>query len=40
VLDVINRQSMLFDVLDVAARFLIPDDLLPHGGFLTRLLPL
>jgi hypothetical protein len=37
VLDIINRQSMLFDVFDVAARFFIPDDLLPHGP-LSRLL--
>src|SRR5262245_16502056 len=37
VLDIVNRQSVFFDVLDVAARFLVPDDLLPHDCvLLTR----
>jgi hypothetical protein len=30
-LGVVNRQSMLFDVFDIAAGFIIPDDLLPQG---------
>jgi hypothetical protein len=31
---------MLFDVFDVAAWFIIPDDLLPRDCFLLRLVPL
>jgi hypothetical protein len=34
VLDIVNRQSMFLNVLDVAARFFIPDDLSPQGWFL------
>jgi hypothetical protein len=30
VLDVIDRQPMLFNVFDIAACFFIPDDSLPH----------
>jgi hypothetical protein len=35
-LDVVHRQAVRLDVLDVAARFVIPDNLPPHAGVLLR----
>jgi hypothetical protein len=37
-LNILDRQSMLLDMLNIAARFFVPDDLLSHGLFL-RLRP-
>jgi hypothetical protein len=35
-LDVLDGQPMLFDVFDVAARIVIPDDLPPHAVALAH----